>query len=160
LVNLTGTDRATDRIPDIGAQGVGGRRPPPPKKTLSKEGWPDLPADHARNFNSAEPVTLPPGTKIYRVIDDRANPAGGYWSEKLPASRAEWRRDYAVKTDFNTNGKYVEYTVPEGPGLKVWRGETAAQQIEGTSFYLPGGQQQIWMPSNTVTPGPARPTGW
>jgi hypothetical protein len=53
-----------------------------PAKTLSKEGWPDLPYNEAPNFNSAEPVTLKPGTKIYRIIDDGANPAGGYWNRK------------------------------------------------------------------------------
>jgi hypothetical protein len=132
-----------------------------PSETLSKKGWPDLPADEAKNFNSAEPVTLKPGTKVYRVIDDSSNPAGGYWTEKLPGSRAEWRSDLAVN-EWNTNGKYVEYTVPEGPGLNVWRGETAAQQLRAprSDFYRPGGGQQIWMPPNTVTPGGPKPTGW
>lgn len=151
---------------DIDRKGIpigtrrGVAKPGLPEKTLSKEGWPDLPARQAANFNSAEPVTLKPGTKIYRVIDDSSNPAGPYWSEKLPGSRAEWRGDYAVRSDFNANGKYVEYTVPEGPGLNVWRGGTAAQPLEGTGFYYPGGGQQIWMPPNTVTPGVPKPTGW
>lgn len=105
-------------------------------------------------------MALKPGTKIYRVIDDSSNPAGGYWSETLPTSRAEWRSDFAIKNDLNTNGKYVEYTVPDGPGLNVWRGEAAAQQLKGANFHLSGGGQQIWMPPNTVTPGPAIPTGW
>jgi hypothetical protein len=143
---------------------IGARRglakPGLPAEKLSKDGWPDLPARQAPDFNSAEPVTLKPGTKIYRVIDDSSNPAGGYWAEKVPGSRAEWRSDFAVKNDWNTNGKYVEYTVPEGPGLNVWRGETAAQQLRGSDFYLPGGGQQIWMPPNTVTPGVPKPTGW
>jgi hypothetical protein len=143
----------------IGARS-GQAKPGLPPQTLSKEAWPDLPAREARSFNSAEPVTLPPGTKIYRIIDDSANPAGGYWSETLPSSRAQWRGDYAVKTDWNTNGKFVEYTVPDGPGLNVWRGPAAAQPLEGSGFHLPGGGQQIWMPPNTVTPGPAMPTGW
>ena len=147
-----------DGVP-IGAR-KGAAKPGLPPQTLSKDGWPDLPGREARNFNSAEPVTLQPGTKIYRIVDDSANPAGAYWSETLPASRAEWRGDYAVKTDWNTNGKYVEYTVPEGPGLNVWRGAAAAQPLEGSGFHLPGGGQQIWMPPNTITPGPARPTGW
>lgn len=131
-----------------------------PDVALKKDGWPDLPAEHAANFTSAEPVTLKPGTKIYRIIDDEANPAGSYWSEKLPASRAEWRGDYAVKPGWNTNGKYVEYTVPDGPGLNVWRGATAAQDLEGSAFHLPGGGQQIYMPRGTVTPGAPKPTGW
>lgn len=147
-----------DGVP-IGAQ-KGIVKPGLSAKTLSKKGWPDLPGSGARNFNSAEPVTLEPGTKIYRVIDDSSNQAGGYWVEKPPASRAEWRRDIAVKTDWNTNGKYVEYTVPEGPGLNVWRGEVSAQQLQGSDFYLPGGGQQIWMPPGSVNPSLAKPTGW
>jgi len=153
-------------VVDADAAGVpiGARRgvakPGLPAKALSKEGWPDLPADQAPNFNSAEAVALKPGTKIYRVIDDSSNPAGGYWTEKLPASRAEWRSDLAVRSDFNANGKYVEYTVPDGPGLNVWRGETAAQPLPGSNFYYPGGGQQLWMPPNTVTPGVPKPTGW
>jgi hypothetical protein len=143
----------------IGAR-QGKAKPGLPQKPLSKDGWPDLPADEARNFNSVEPVTLKPGTKIYRVIDDPESAAGRYWSEKLPASRAEWRSEFAVKTNWNTNGQYVEYTVPEGPGLKVWRGETAAQQLRPTSFYLPGGGQQIYMPKDYVIPSPPKPTGW
>ena len=143
----------------IGAR-EGIAKPGLPRQTLSKEGWPDLPSKEAVNFNSAEPVTLKPGTKIYRIIDDSANPAGSYWSEQLPASRAEWRGNYAVKNDWNTNGKYVEYTVPDGKGLNVWRGETAAQELRGSNYYLSGGGQQIWMPRNSVTPGAAKPTGW
>src|SRR6266850_2044416 len=148
---------------DVDREGIpiGARRgvanPGLPKETLSKEGWPDLPARQAPNFNSAEPVTLKPGTKIYRVIDDSSNPAGGYWTEKLPGSRAEWRSDLAVSSEFNANGKYVEYTVPEGPGLNVWRGATAAQPSPSSGFYYPGGGQQIWMPPNAVTPGVAKP---
>ena len=129
-------------------------------RTWSKEGWPDLPASEARNFSSAEPITLKPGTKIFRIIDDSSNPAGGYWAENVPSTRAQWRSDYAVKTDWNTNGSYVEYTVPEGLGLKVWQGKAAAQQLHGSSFNLPGGGQQIWMPTNTVTPSVPKPTGW
>jgi hypothetical protein len=105
-------------------------------------------------------VTLKPGTKIYRVIDDPKKAAGGYWSEGLPASRSEWRSDFAVKTKWNTNGQYVEYTVPEGPGLNVWRGETAAQQLKGSGFYLPGGGQQIWMQPDKIIPSTTKPTGW
>jgi hypothetical protein len=126
---------------------------------LSKDGWPDLPRQQAQTFSAVEPVTLKPGTKIYRIIDEKANAAGEYWMEKIPTNRAEWRGDYAVKTDWNTNGKYVEYTVPQ-EGLKVWRGEAAGQTLKGSDFYFPGGGQQIWLPANTVTPGPPKPTGW
>ena len=93
--------------------------------------------NEASNFSSAEPVTLKPGTKIYRIIDDSANPAGGYWSEKLPGSRAEWRGDYAVKPEWNTNGKYVEYTVPDGPGTQRVARHDGGADLEGSAFHLP-----------------------
>jgi hypothetical protein len=131
-----------------------------PRRTLSKEGWPDLPADDVVNFNSVEPVTLKPGTKLYRVIPNAERAKGPYWSETLPAGRAEWRRDYAVKLNWNKNGQYVEYTVPEGPPFNVWRGETAPQPLKGTDFYLPGGGQQIWMEPGKIIPSEPRPTNW
>jgi hypothetical protein len=131
-----------------------------PRTTLTKPGWPDLPGSEAGNFASAQPVTLPPGTTIYRILAPNSHPAGSYWVEALPVTRAAWRRDLAVKNDWNTNGLYVEYTVPPGPGLRVWRGETGAQELLGTGYALPGGAPQIWMPANTVSPGVPKPTGW
>ncbi|WP_295458305.1 DUF6861 domain-containing protein [uncultured Thiodictyon sp.] len=154
---------AINRSPLLDAQGlpVNGCPKPSLKQALTKEGWPELPEDHAGNFNTAEPVTLKPGTKIYRIIDHKSNAAGRYWAESLPSSRTQWRSDYAVKQDWNSNGSYVEYTVPEGPGLKVWRGETAGQELKGSGgYYLPGGAEQIWMEEGTVIPSKPIPTGW
>jgi hypothetical protein len=65
-----------DGVP-IGAR-KGLAKPGLPANPLSKEGWPDLPASEARNFTSAEPVTLKPGSKIFRIIDDSSNPAGDF----------------------------------------------------------------------------------
>ncbi len=138
----------------------GDARPGLPAKKITQPGWPDLPARQAVNFENAEPVTLEPGTKIYRIIDDDANPAGGYWSYSLPESKAEWRAEYAVKEEWNDNGKYVEYEVAEGEELKVWSGTTAGQNLEGINSHLPGGAEQIWMPANTVSPGAANATNW
>src|ERR1700761_1515408 len=45
-----------------------------PAVPLQHPAWPDLPADHAPNFVSAQPVTLPPGTVVYRVISDKNLP--------------------------------------------------------------------------------------
>ena len=138
----------------------GDAKPGLPRQALSKEGWPDLPAREAPNFNNAEAVTLPPGTKIYRVIDDSSNPSGGYWLERLPNDRASWRAESAVKNDWNTNGKYVEYEVPEGAGLKLWRGSAAAQKLIGSEYTLPGGGAQLWTPPGSVNPSMPKPTGW
>jgi len=131
-----------------------------PARKRTTTGWPDLPSRQTKNFETVEPVTLKKGDKIYRIIDDDANPAGGYWSYKLPKSKSEWRSDYAVKERWNDNGKYVEYTVKDKSGLKVWSGKTAGQNLDGTNSHLPGGAEQIWMPAGTVKPSSAKSTNW
>ena len=100
-----------------------------------------------QNFIDAEPVNIPAGTKIYRIVDEAAENDGGWWAYELPKNKTEWRRNYAVKDSWNDNGYYVEYTVPEG-GLKAWSGKAAGQQyreFEGKEFYLPGGKEQIYI---------------
>ncbi|VAW94455.1 hypothetical protein MNBD_GAMMA21-2127 [hydrothermal vent metagenome] len=138
----------------------GEAKPGLPARKRTNPGWPDLPSRQTKNFESVEPVTLNKGDKIYRIIDDDANPAGGYWSNELPASKADWRSDFAVKEGWNDNGKYVEYIVEDDAGLNVWSGKTAGQNLEGTNSYLPGGAEQIWMPAGTVEPTSAKPTNW
>jgi hypothetical protein len=91
---------------------------------------------------------LAPGTKIYRVIDDASASNGGYWSDSVPSSKAQWRSGYAVLEDWNKNGKYVEYTVPEG-GLNVWTGKAASQSLESAEGWIqPGGAEQIFVPGS------------
>ena len=93
-------------------------------------GWPALEIRRASgttvkeyaDFRDIEPVTLPPGTRIYRVIDEKNKVAGVWWTTELPANKTAWRREYAVKDSWNDNGCYVEYVVPEG-GLKAWGGK-------------------------------------
>src|SRR5579863_8700019 len=41
-----------------------------PPITLSSPGVPDLPAVQTPNFQSVQPVSLPPGTTLYKVISD------------------------------------------------------------------------------------------
>ena len=106
-------------------------------------------------------VRLKPGDKIYRIIGDSNNPAGSYWARELPVSRADWRERFAVLSSWNSNGKYVEYTVPPGPDLHVWEGVASAKRSEvDPDWFLPGGGTQIWLPANSISPGPARPTNW
>ena len=138
---------------------------------LVEQGYPDLhcewkpgrfATDYA-NFSDARPDVLPPGTKLYRILDEQANPAGAYWATALPESKAGWRGNYAVKDSWNDNGYYTEYTVPPGDGLKVWRGTTAGQKYEvsdGKKFYLEGGKEQIFVSPNTVAPAPKKFTPW
>lgn len=116
-----------------------------PPITLQQKGWPDLPAKEAPNFQSAQPVDLPPGTTLFRVVDDNSNPAGSYWATSLPADEDSWRSECAVKPEWNSDGKMMAYTVPP-EGLKVWMGPASSQGS------LSGGGNQLWMPPNTVAP--------
>jgi hypothetical protein len=130
---------------------------------LNQPGWPTFPAGDAPNFTDARPVTLAPGTKIYRIIDEGSNPAGSYWAFSVPASEEAWRSGFAVLDTWNEDGQYVEYEVPPGPGLNVWVGGTSGQALSedgDPNHVLVGGEQQIWMPSKHVTPSAAKPTPW
>ena len=93
---------------------------------------------------------LPPGTKLYRMIDP-TNSAGGPWwiseadFKALMSARNgkdEWRKRFAILPDWNQDGKYVEYTVPAG-GLPVWRGKTASQSVD-KHHQLEGGHEQFY----------------
>ena len=128
----------------------GGRLPP---VTLTQKGWPDLPAREAPNFQSAQPVDLPPGTKIFRVIDDNSNPSGSYWAPGLPADEDTWRSECAVKPGWNSDGKMAVCTVPAG-GMKVWMGPASSQGS------LPGGRTQFWMPPGTASPDGIYASPW
>ena len=106
-----------------------------------------LPGREAGNFTSATAKTLSPGQKIYRVLGDGQNPAGGYWTYQLPSSRADLFGGFAVRPEWNAANRYVEYTVPPG-GLKVWDGPAARQQLLDhiDDVHLPGGGVQIYIP--------------
>src|SRR5262245_28124361 len=100
-----------------------------PRAEITAPGWPPLPARDAPHFTAAKPVTLAPGTKIFRIIDDKANPAGSYWALALPPSEEAWRSGNAVLDSWNEGSKFVEYTVPPGAGLNVWQGGTSGQGL-------------------------------
>ncbi|PZX17949.1 hypothetical protein LX69_01365 [Breznakibacter xylanolyticus] len=105
----------------------------------------DLPAQDAPNFSNATAKTLTPGQKIYRVIGE--TPAGGYWTYDLPTSKADIFGGTAVRPEWNSATKYVEYTIPDG-GLKVWDGPAASQRLLNgiDDVSLPGGAIQIYVP--------------
>lgn len=93
------------------------------------------------------PVTLPPGTKIYRVITDSSNPTATCWVKNLPPDGITWRNKCAVLSNWSKNGYYIEYIV-EKPGLKVWEGKIASQidnDPNSATFgqYLSGGETQL-----------------
>jgi len=138
----------------------GKAKPGLPRKDIDESGWPILPAKEAANFTNVEAKLLTKGTIIYRVIENDSSAAGSYWAYKLPKSKTEWRTKYAVLDDWNDNGKYVEYIVKEKNGLKVWSGETAGQNIGKNGPHYPGGDEQIWIPRNYVSPSASKPTNW
>jgi uncharacterized Zn-binding protein involved in type VI secretion len=119
--------------------------------------WPSLPGEYAATFTWAEPIELPAGTKLFRIIGPDNNPAGAFWMLELPGSMDSWRARYAVISSWNEDGTYVEYTVPPG-GLMVWFGP-AAPQSEGSESYS-GGGIQVFVPPGAIQPGPSSPTGW
>lgn len=129
---------------------AGSRLPP---ITLQQKGWPDLPAKETPNFQSAQPVNLPPGTTLYRVIDDSSNPSGSYWTPDLPADEDSWRGNCAVKPEWNSDGKVAVTTVPPG-GAKAWMGPASSQG----SFS--GGGTQMYVPPNALNAGAVYASPW
>lgn len=106
--------------------------------------------------------TLPPGAVLYRVVDPKSADNSICWMSKAEfdklRSKPEWRDRFAVWKHWNSNGEYLTYTVPPGPGMPVWRGTTASQPLKqkrglveetvkadskGNAFWLEGGAEQI-----------------
>ncbi len=126
---------------------------------FKREDWPDLSGGtyveeiKPGKFNyktiacfsgSMRAVKIPPGRKIYRIIEKDGYEAGNWWVHSLPESGKEWREGLAVLDSWNGDGYYVELTVPES-GLWAWEGK-AASQVENNpnavatlGQYLPGG---------------------
>jgi len=128
----------------------------PETRAPSKAGWFDIgdaaPRPRRAAYNtfeegSIQPMTHPPGTVLYRVVDPKANDNSICWMGKAEfdklMSKDDWRRRFAVWSSWNGNGEYVTYTVPPGKGLNVWEGATASQKIERTNYVLEGGARQI-----------------
>ena len=139
--------------------------PPAGHDDLVAQGWPNLNYDGYETYDTfvdAKPVDIPEGTKIYRIVDEKNNDAGGFWAYDLPANKTEWRRGYAVKDDWNDNGYYVEHFVGEG-GLKAWEGPAAGQPYEefsGNEFYLQGGSTQLFVSPNSIEASSPNLTNW
>lgn len=176
------------------------RKAPPPYVKVGKEGAneallrpPVVPPGHFdigskatpplknafTTFHSIEPDVLPPGTKIYRVLDPKSNDNSICWMTqaefKALKSKADWRDRFAVWRNWNANGEVVSYTVPPGKGLPVWRGTTASQPFKdgngnivkandkGDAFWLQGGAEQLVVnPADLKRAHLAqrKPTGW
>ena len=140
---------------------------PKEDKVLIERGFPDVVTrNDYKNFSDIKPKELPPGTKIYRIVDEGSSEAGGksgcYWAYSKPANKTEWRSKYAVKDSWNDNGYYVEHTVGEG-GLKVWEGTVAGQvyrEHQDKEFYLAGGETQLYIAFNSLGILKPKLTNW
>jgi hypothetical protein len=131
---------------------------PPPEKA----GWPRIPSGDTATFTKApEPIEMPEGTTLYRVIDSESNPNGSYWTTTDPRAmfEAQWRSSGAVKAEWNGDGAFVEYEVPKG-GMKVWSGEAAPQMASDRVNMLSGGGNQIWVPPGSTKASTPISTGW
>lgn len=139
------------------------------------KGWPNLdPADKSplknayATFHNAKARTIPPGETLYRVVDPQSNDNSICWMRKEEflklKNRSDWRRRFAVWRHWNRNGEYVTYTVPPGPGLRVWEGQAAGQRLPGRPEYvLEGGAYQVVVDPSHLHPeyiGKRNPTGW
>lgn len=115
------------------------REPPPPR-----DGWPSTKAYDT--FHTMKATTIPPGTKLYRIVDPTSKDNSICWMReeefKQLKSKAEWRDKFGVWVHWNANGEYVTYTVPD-PGLNVWEGITASQRLDATDYVVKGGATQL-----------------
>jgi hypothetical protein len=135
---------------------LGAKAPQPPAKPAGVPAewfnYSNLPAVNKYSIPTFQeglmrPIYYPPGTRLYRVVDNSSDGAGQYWvTEEVfmqLKTRDEWRERLAVKPDWNQNGHYVTYTVPEG-GLDAFVGPAASQVFDGTEYGLRGGTAQVF----------------
>lgn len=118
----------------------------------------NLPAAESPNFVDAKDTVLSAGTKIYRVIGGSGSfPTGGYWVLTRPTNYAEIIGGTAVQTEWNGFNEIIEYTIPAGTTMKVWKGKASRQLIAGTTnkyyteyqnaYNLGGGGVQLYVPN-------------
>jgi hypothetical protein len=131
----------------------------------ARPGWPSTGAYDT--FHTMNPKTIPPGTTLYRIVDPTSKDNRICWMTetefKKLKSKDDWRRRFAVWANWNSNGEFVTYTVPPGPGLKVWEGVTASQRMKNTKYVLEGGAIQLVVdPSHLekVHISARKKTGW
>jgi hypothetical protein len=110
-------------------------------------------------------ITVPPGTKLYRIVDPTSKDNSICWMSeaefKSLKSKDDWRRRFAVWANWNGNGEFITYVVPPGKPLHVWEGVTASQQLG--DVVLTGGARQIVIdPDHLVRSalGPREKTNW
>lgn len=124
-----------------------GIEPFPPLTTRPKplKNWPNVEAYNT--FHSMKASTIPAGTKLYRIVDPTSKDNSICWMREEEflklKSKSDWRKRFAVWANWNANGEYITYTVPEGTQLHVWEGITASQRMKDTDYVLEGGAVQL-----------------
>ena len=124
---------------------LGSRLPP---ITLKQAGFPDLPAKATPNFQSVQPVTVPPNTPLFRTGDSSSDPAGSYWSPDPPSSGSQ----PASKPEWNDGGNTVSAVTPPN-GTKAWMGPASGQG------QAPGGATQLYLPPGSLASPPSSNRG-
>jgi hypothetical protein len=123
-----------------------------PPITLKQAGWPDLPAKETLNFQSVQPVTVPPNTTLFQTADSSSGAPGSYWSSNPPTGSDAGRSQSASKPEWNDAGKVTSAVTPP-EGMKAWMGPAASQGQQ------PGGGTQVYVPPASATPSPQSATG-
>ena len=98
-----------------------------PPISLSQPGWPDLPPKSTARFESVQPVTLPPGMRLY-VPADEAAAAQGLWSI-APAV-----------ADASSEAGEPSAEVCGADGVRAWMGQLAENSANAAK------QLQVWVP--------------
>jgi hypothetical protein len=131
----------------------------------TRPGWPSTGAYDT--FHAMNPKTIPPGTTLYRIVDPTSKDNSICWMTETEfrklKSKDDWRRRFAVWANWNSNGEFVTYTVPSGPGLNVWEGVTASQKMKNTNYVLEGGAVQLVVDPSHLEKArisPRKKTGW
>ena len=132
----------------------GGALPP---MELKQAGWPDLPPENTATFESVQPATLLPGTKLYAAADADGDGGNSYWTTSPPlpgqdadtdTAEGESDRDDDSADEgndvWNTGTHVLVHTVPPGDGVKAWAGKAAGAPDRGL---------QIWAPPTAMDPG-------
>lgn len=162
----------TKRAPYPALEGL----PPSARKKIS-EGWPDISTESPKGYlkrkfdtfdETMAAAEIPPGEKIYRVLDPNSSDNSICWMReaefKALSSKADWRERFAVWKHWNGNGEYVTYTIPPGNPLRVWEGRTGTQVLDkAEDIKLKGGAVQIVLDPAELQKeylGKRQPTGW
>ena len=109
--------------------------------------------------------TFNEGEVLVRVLAPGSLDNSICWMRKVEfdklKNREDWRDKFAVWASWNSNGEYLEYTVPKGKKLYAWEGPAASQKRG--EFYLKGGGIQVVVdPKDLIPSGLSKRklTGW